>query len=73
MYYSVKYIQMYSVEQKNGVRGCYHAGSCWHTVFLHSTVLYPVVQNSLVRGSRHSLRNVPYKPQTATAELQNAG
>ena len=29
---------MYSVEQKNGVRGCYGAGSCWHTVFLHSTV-----------------------------------
>ena len=29
---------MYSVEQKNGARGCYHSGSCWHTVFLHSTV-----------------------------------
>ena len=28
----------YPVEQKNGVRGCYRAGSCWHTVFLHSTV-----------------------------------
>ena len=30
--------RIYSVEQKNGVRGCYRAGSCWHTVFLHSTV-----------------------------------
>ena len=29
---------MFSVEQKNGVRGCYRAGSYWHTVFLHSTV-----------------------------------
>ena len=29
---------MYYVEQKNGARGCYPAGSCWHTVFLHSTV-----------------------------------
>ena len=31
-------LHMYSVEQKNGVRGCYRSGSCWHTVFLHSTV-----------------------------------
>ena len=23
---------------ENGVRGCYRAGNCWHTVFLHSTV-----------------------------------
>ena len=28
----------YYVEQKKGVRGCYRAGICWHTVFLHSTV-----------------------------------
>ena len=32
------YWKTYYVEQKNGVRGCYRAGSCWHTVFLHSTV-----------------------------------
>ena len=31
---------IYSVEQENGVRGCYRAGSCWHTFFLHSTVLH---------------------------------
>ena len=30
---------MYPVEQKNGVRGCYRAGSCWHTVFLIIRVL----------------------------------
>ena len=29
---------IYYVEQKNGARGCYRAGSCWHTVSLHSTV-----------------------------------
>ena len=28
----------YTVEQKNGVRGCYRADSSWHTFFLHSTV-----------------------------------
>ena len=53
MYYSVKYIQMYSVEQKNGVRGCYHAGSCWHTVFLHSTVL-----NTSLISNYHSTKNI---------------
>ena len=31
-------VQVYFVEQKHGVRGCYRASSCWHTVFLHSTV-----------------------------------
>ena len=32
------WLQQYFVEQKNGVRGCYRGGSCWNTVFLHSTV-----------------------------------
>ena len=32
------YWKFYYVEQKNGVRGCNSAGTCWHTVFLHSTV-----------------------------------
>ena len=33
---------IYSVEQKNGVRGCYRGGSCWHTFFSdnHSIYIY---------------------------------
>ena len=30
----IEYNILYPVEQKNGVRGCYRAGSCWHTVVL---------------------------------------
>ena len=41
---------IYSVEQENGVRGCYRAGSCWHTVFLHSIVV-PDASDSAARAS----------------------
>ena len=49
---------IYYVEQKNGVKGCYRAGSCWHTVFLHSTVVL-MVNIKLRHLSHQSLSCLP--------------